>query len=285
MKPKVISYIWPRKDNVSPHVIEVCHCILPQRVDSCRISYPNWVFDYDYDSDCYCRLEGQDDWRIRPARTAHLYPPGAVYYEKPRSETPLRHSAWFLFTGSLDDVLGPYVQEKGYAIFEDPDGLVGRQLYAAAQATSQHGKDAYWYVHAVLAEILAIITSAKHLQDETWILFPITMPDIAEKDFVKVVDDYLRTHLAEPITLDRLAEHLGVSNSTLSHRFRQATGSTPIATLIRKRVDVAKVLLRRGYSLRHIASHVGFCDEYHFSKTFKRITGMTPKQFRIAGPS
>ncbi len=281
----VISCHWPARNALSPHVSEFCHCILPQRTDALRCVFPFWVLDYEYKESSLCRLEGQNDWLPRPAMTVHLYPPGAAYWEKPRPEVKITHAAWFLFTGRLKDTLGRFVRENGYATFSDPKGLVGRQLQSTAAAVQQAGQDAYWPAHAALAMCLGYIESAKHIQDHRWTLSPSGGQAEETISLVATVDEYLRTHLAVRTTLDDLADHVGVSSSTLSHQFRKLTGETPMARLLRQRVEASKVLVRRGYPLRHIAGHVGFCDEYHFAKTFKRITGMTPRQFRRGEPS
>jgi len=284
LKTDVISCHWPARKALSPHVIELCHCVLPQRMDARGSTYSCWVLDYEYESSTYCRLDGSAEWQLRPARTAHLYPPGTVYWEKPRPEVKLTHSAWFLFTGRLEEEFRRFVRVQGYAMFDDPEGLMGQQLRAAAHATRQRGRAAYWSVHAALATCLGYLADAKHVQSQRWTLSPASIHDKEQPDLVAAVDDYLRARLAERITLDDLAEHVGVSSSTLSHQYRRLTGETPMARQLRRRVEAAKILVRRGYPLRHIAGHVGFCDEYHFAKTFKRLTGKTPKQFRRAEP-
>ena len=90
---------------------------------------------------------------------------------------------------------------------------------------------------------------------------------------------YLKAHLAERVTLQGIARNAHVSVSTLSHRYRKETGETPITTLMRLRIDHAKVLLQRRLPLKIIADRLGFSDAYHLSKAFKRVTGVSPRGF------
>lgn len=280
-KPYAASGRWPANEAISPQVLEVCRCILPRRAEAGRISYPCWVLDYEYHSSTYCRVEGYP-WRLRQGRTVHLYPPGTVYWEKPRPEVEWTHSAWFLFTGRLEEFLGRFVGREGYAVFDDPNRLVGRELRRAAQAARKWGRAAYWFVHAALANCLGYLATARHVQEQRWILSSSDVPaaDPPDFDLIAEADRYLREHLAERITLDTLAERLGVSRSTLSHLFRRRTGETPMARLRHRRIEASKILIRRGFPLRHVAEQTGFCDEYHLARTFRRMVGRTPGQFR-----
>ena len=52
-----------------------------------------------------------------------------------------------------------------------------------------------------------------------------------------------------------------------------------MSKMIELRIGLAKNLLLRGQRLKNIAQQTGFSDEYHLSKTFKRVEGKSPKQF------
>jgi len=73
-----------------------------------------------------------------------------------------------------------------------------------------------------------------------------------------------------------------MSVSALAHRYRAATGETPMTTVKRARLDLAKGLLAKGYRLKEIASQVGFADEFHLSKTFKQVEGVSPRAYHRA---
>lgn len=96
---------------------------------------------------------------------------------------------------------------------------------------------------------------------------------------VSRVCDYIAAKACENITLGELA---GVANSSPYHLlrvFRKKMGITPHSYQVQLRVDEAKRLLRRGFSISHVAVATGFFDQAHFSKQFKRYVGVTPGQF------
>jgi len=96
--------------------------------------------------------------------------------------------------------------------------------------------------------------------------------------------DYLNANLAGAVSLADLATVAGVSPSHFARQFRAAVGEAPHHYLIRLRVERAKDLIRgRRRSLAEVAAAVGFADQSHFHRHFKRLTGVTPRQFLLAG--
>jgi AraC-like DNA-binding protein len=85
----------------------------------------------------------------------------------------------------------------------------------------------------------------------------------------------------EKIDTDRLARQTGMSYETFRKRFVKLAGITPGGYRVRKRIDRACELLhRREATVRSVAIACGFCDEFHFSKRFKQLVGLTPTEFR-----
>jgi AraC family transcriptional regulator len=92
--------------------------------------------------------------------------------------------------------------------------------------------------------------------------------------------DYIHDHLAEDICLDHVAGYLGLSRYYFCRLFKQSTGRSPYQYVIQCRVERAKQLLRRGgLSLGEIAIACGFTHQSHLHRHFKRLTGVTPKNF------
>ncbi|MEO0455569.1 MAG: AraC family transcriptional regulator [Cyanobacteria bacterium P01_A01_bin.114] len=101
-----------------------------------------------------------------------------------------------------------------------------------------------------------------------------------ESGAVGQIKDYLHTHYAEKITLQDLAELTELSPYYLSRVFQKATGLPPHAYLIQVRIIQAKVLLSKHASIAQVAIDLGFTDQSHFTKTFKTLVGVTPKQYQ-----
>lgn len=98
---------------------------------------------------------------------------------------------------------------------------------------------------------------------------------------LKVAIEYIHAHLEQNIKLADIAELLGISQYYFCHLFKQSIGLTPHQYLIQQRIERAKLLLKnRELSLAEIAIACGFTDQSHFTKSFKRSVGITPKAMR-----
>jgi AraC-like DNA-binding protein len=92
---------------------------------------------------------------------------------------------------------------------------------------------------------------------------------------------HIEAHLGEHCSLASLAEVANLHPTYFSTLFTQTMGEGPIAYVNRRRIERAKRLLRdTACTLQDIATAVGFCDAYYFTRCFKRQTQLTPGQFR-----
>ena len=99
--------------------------------------------------------------------------------------------------------------------------------------------------------------------------------------FVRRAREILSERFREPLRIGVVAEEVGVHPSSLARAFHHHYGCTPGEFVRRLRVDLAsRRLAKPGISLASIAREAGFSDQSHFSRTFKRLTGMTPGAFR-----
>jgi AraC-like DNA-binding protein len=95
------------------------------------------------------------------------------------------------------------------------------------------------------------------------------------------VRTHLREHPAERHRIDDLAARAGMSKYHFIRAYRRLTGTTPLADLQQLRLELAcTLLLTTSQPLRVIAEEVGFCDEYYFSRVFRRRRGLPPGAFR-----
>jgi two-component system response regulator YesN len=99
------------------------------------------------------------------------------------------------------------------------------------------------------------------------------------------VKQYVQEHYGEEgLSLNDAAKHVNVSPSHLSKVFSQETGMTFIEYLMETRIKKAmELLLSTGAKSYEIASRVGYQDSHYFSNVFKRMTGMTIRDFRKRG--
>ena len=83
--------------------------------------------------------------------------------------------------------------------------------------------------------------------------------------------------------IEQLAREYGVSVSTFATEFKRSMGLPLHAYLLNCRIDLAKQLLRSKRTVAAIGQELRFYSTQHFAKTFKRITGVNPQEFRNAG--
>ena len=92
---------------------------------------------------------------------------------------------------------------------------------------------------------------------------------------------FLHEHFAEKLNPAAIAELLDVHPVHLARGFRQVHGCTMGEYLRRIRIEIASHYLSTSDTrLADVSTLVGFADQSHFSKNFKRLTGMTPAQYR-----
>ncbi len=92
--------------------------------------------------------------------------------------------------------------------------------------------------------------------------------------------DYINAYLDRDLSLRELSSLVQMSPHYFSKLFKQTTGITPHQYVINCRIEKAKYLIRQGkLSLAEIATQVGFTDQSHLHRHFKRLVGITPKTY------
>lgn len=96
--------------------------------------------------------------------------------------------------------------------------------------------------------------------------------------------ELLHARMNEAMSMADIAQEVQVHPTRLSRTFRQYYGCTMGEYVRRLRINFAKQeLLTTARTLSAIAFAAGFSDQAHFSRTFKQVTGMTPRAYRLAG--
>lgn len=93
--------------------------------------------------------------------------------------------------------------------------------------------------------------------------------------------EYIYAHIKERITIEDMADELGVSASYLSRLFKKETGISASEYIREQKIEMAENLLKYSeYSMIDIANHLSFSSQSHFIQQFREVTGMTPKKYR-----
>jgi len=92
---------------------------------------------------------------------------------------------------------------------------------------------------------------------------------------------YIDQNISEKYKIDQLAEEFGISKFNFIKRFKSSTNVTPHQFIIKKKLDRSKILLKENsLSLSDITYMLNFSDQSHFSNSFKKMYGITPREFR-----
>jgi len=94
---------------------------------------------------------------------------------------------------------------------------------------------------------------------------------------------YIRSNACSKIAVEDIVRRTALSRSTLKRRFREFVGRTVQEEILSTRMKVAQDLLSSTeLSIAHIARRVGYEHQEQFGAAFKKLTGSTPKQYRLA---
>lgn len=136
-----------------------------------------------------------------------------------------------------------------------------------------------WYVssktplHGPTGEIIGIVG----------VMYPIATPEEQGAYFQELapIVAHIESHFREVVSMEDMAERIGLSSTHFNRRFRQLLRISPTEYLLSLRVQEAQRLLTTtSQSIAEIALEVGFYDQSHFAKRFRRVTGLSPRQYR-----
>ncbi|MEZ5227750.1 MAG: AraC family transcriptional regulator [Acidimicrobiales bacterium] len=242
------------------------------------------IFDYGYPTHAH------DTWTVlivdsgaisyeldrRPCgaevATVAILPPGVTHNGKPAPGAPgFTKRVLYLDESFLPiDLVGAAVDQTNIADRALRRALVEfhEQLLAGAD---------HIQAESSLAMIADRIT--RHLERNT------LDPDVRDAGVAQRLRLLLDDSQSNPITLAQAAAQLDRSKPHLVRSFRAAYGVTPHAYLIGKRVEAGRKLLLDGMPPAEVAHAVGFYDQAHFSKHFKRHTSIPPGAYAHSHPA
>lgn len=113
------------------------------------------------------------------------------------------------------------------------------------------------------------------------LILPLCKKNIASDRYVSCAVEYIRQNFKEQLTVEKIAKKSGVSPSYLYSLFKKELGLSPIAYLNDIKLSHACMLLKYTIkSISQIAEECGICDQYYFSKLFKRKYGCSPLRYK-----
>ena len=102
-----------------------------------------------------------------------------------------------------------------------------------------------------------------------------------EDDTIRKAQDFIEANYQDKITVDQLATYLCLGRRNLERRFRKATSNTVAEYIQRVKMEAAKMSLESSHeNVNEVMYKVGYIDNKAFRSTFKKVTGLSPLQYR-----
>ena len=128
-------------------------------------------------------------------------------------------------------------------------------------------------LHAVLWQARALIHGLEAREEEK-------KREKSNDSIIRHAKEYIEAHLGDDLALQSVARDVGVSSSHFTRLFKESTGVTFIDYCILRRIERAKKYIDRGDKIQLVAEKVGYQNYSYFSKLFKRMTGMSPIEYK-----
>lgn len=137
--------------------------------------------------------------------------------------------------------------------------------------------DARWRLRVQAAAAWSLARALEQVAPEAVAELAHSASDAELEPAVSVIDE----HLAEALTVARLAQRCGLSVDHFARRFARATGRTPMRYVQERRIArAAERLIHGSETIDAIAQASGFANRFHFSRVFARAVGTPPAQYR-----
>jgi AraC-like DNA-binding protein len=149
-------------------------------------------------------------------------------------------------------------------------------MLATEVSSNDYGSDLIMQnlLDILFALIFRKVIEKSSLQTETW------SHAVLDQQIRKSVE-LMHSQWEKNWTLESLAKELGMSRAGFALKFKKAMGDTPLHYLTNLRMQKAMSLLTQtSDNIETVATAVGYKDAFGFSKTFKKVIGMPPKEFR-----
>ncbi|MFD2329130.1 AraC family transcriptional regulator [Cohnella sp. GCM10020058] len=222
---------------------------------------------------------GGHTYRLSAGQAFLAYPDKIIFYQADETD-PWTYS-WVGFRGNrVADVLARTRLTPEAPVFP-MDMRLMPNLYELLREAEDRPVNRDLRLTSLLLDVLTSLVEQMPVSFEGGSGLGAALPGRKQDAYVHRSLDFLHCHFSEPITVEQLASTLGLDRKYLSVIFKEATGLPPQQYLLHYRMERAGELLRKGqYTIGEVARSVGYQDALLFSKMFKKLKGVPPKQYR-----
>ncbi|MBM3109603.1 AraC family transcriptional regulator [Pseudomonas arcuscaelestis] len=254
-------------------------------IESIRAHFQGHAYDPHWHNSFLVGVTEQGVQQFNCRRVRHVSTPGKVFMLEPGelhdghapTEEGFTYSMLYLDPQWLERELltlfehAPHNCQLGFTATLSQDGSLATVISNAFRAF--HDNDLRIVRQSTIDDLLGALT--RHMEWRKRLSPDPRLPLSAQK-----ARDFLHAHGCEDIGLDDLARACGVDRFRLTRAFKAAFGLAPHAYLIQLRLAKARQLLARGVSPVQVASAVGFADQSHMGRWFRRAYRLTPADYR-----
>lgn len=196
-----------------------------------------------------------------------IYPGQSAYYKADKNNPWLYR--WIEFNGDFAKV---FMESAGFSKNnsvndDDEKSSVGnaiKTLISVGETSFEHIMSLFWNTISILTN--GSMNNKKLTRTEL---------------YISAAENYIKSNIHKKVTVQEVADFLGISRNHLSRIYKQATETTIQQYIISIKLDTAAQYLKNtDLSIGEIASNVGYSDSLEFSKVFKKYFNVSPSQWR-----
>ncbi|WP_248926919.1 response regulator transcription factor [Paenibacillus hamazuiensis] len=244
-----------------------------------------------------CMSYGVREYLLKPVTEIELYPALEKVLEETRGATVsfsrfeewldnLEEAIWTASSGRLEDLLA----QGGSELFgQAADTAFQQQMVKdglALLAKKLNARGVYHFDAVLPNEAVRKLAAGspyemmqRHIRD--WMVRLLEVRGGNQINALEASLEYIDAHLSEDLTLEAVAEKLGITPNYFSFYFKKMTNETFVQYRLRKRIEKAKQLLAIPHiKIIDIVAKVGYDSYPHFSRVFKKATGISPTEYR-----
>jgi len=191
-----------------------------------------------------------------------------AYHDFP--ETPWHYTYCYIDGTRISEVLSAIGVDKNNPVIDISKNLKFKSVLSTiTEKVSSHSYDQFFSVKAAWELLSALIVA------------PAAQTVAGNKQLFDEAKILMENQLDNNLTVDLLADRLGVNRSTLFRAFKNQNGTSPKEYIDNCRFEKAKELLTRSkIPIKQVANACGFTEHHYFSNAFRKRFGATPSEFR-----